>query len=68
MFHRQSKSGVLESVYAGELVPGDKLVQVDKGKVLEEPAEVLSVVEVEESGYWAPELQNVNLFTQMIFF
>ena len=42
----------MESVYASQLVVGDKLVRKKEEVLVEE--EVLAVEEVVDSGYWAP--------------
>ena len=49
---RSSISGALESVYASQLVVGDKLVRKMEEVLVED--EVLVEEEVVDSGYWAP--------------
>ena len=49
---RRSNSGALESVYASQLVVGDKLVRKKEEVLVEE--EVVAVEEVFDSGFWAP--------------
>ena len=51
---RLSTSGSLESVYAGHLAVGDRLIHLKKGEELEAYDEVVSIKEVVESGFWAP--------------
>ena len=51
---RLSKTGALETVYAGQLNAGDKLVQMREGEVQLKAEEVVSVKEVLDSGHWAP--------------
>ena len=51
---RLSKTGALETVYAGQLNAGDKLVQMKEGEVQLKAEEVVSVKEVLDSGHWAP--------------
>ena len=62
----------MESVYAGQLQPGDQLLKIrakDEGLVGEE---VMAMKRKLESSYWAPltkeaELRNVNFYTEQIF-
>ena len=50
---RATKSGSIESIYAGDLQKGDKLVKSKSDKLIEEE-EVVNVETVRESSYWAP--------------
>ena len=50
---RATKSGSFESVYAGQLEEGDKLVK-PKGDKLMELEEIVSIERKRDSGYWAP--------------
>ena len=50
---RATKSGSIESIYAGDLQKGDKLVKSKSDKLMEEE-EVVNIETVRESSYWAP--------------
>ena len=50
---RATKSGSIESIYAGDLQKGDKLVKSKSDKLIEEE-EVVNIETVRESSYWAP--------------
>ena len=50
---RATMSGSIESIYAGDLQKGDKLVKSKSDKLIEEE-EVVNVETVRESSYWAP--------------
>ena len=50
---RATKSGSIESIYAGDLQKGDKLVKSKSEKLMEEE-EVVNIETVRESSYWAP--------------
>ena len=50
---KATKSGSIESIYAGDLQKGDKLVKSKSDKLMEEE-EVVNVETVRESSYWAP--------------
>merc|ERR1711874_263613 len=50
---RATKSGSIESVYAGELQEGDKLVKSKSEKMMEEEA-IVSIETKGETSYWAP--------------
>ena len=50
---RATKSGSIESVYAGELQEGDKLVKSKSEKLMEEEA-IVSIETKKETSYWAP--------------
>ena len=49
---RATMSGSIESIYAGDLQKGDKLVKSKSDKLIEEE-EVVNVETVRESSYWA---------------
>ena len=46
-------SGSIESIYAGDLQKGDKLVKSKSDKLMEEE-EVVNIETVMESSFWAP--------------
>jgi len=50
---RATKSGSIESIYAGELHEGDKLVKSSSDTLMEEE-EIVSIETKRESSYWAP--------------
>merc|ERR1711874_190293 len=50
---RATKSGSIESVYAGELQEGDRLVKSKSEKMMEEEA-IVSIETKRETSYWAP--------------
>ena len=50
---RATMSGSIESIYAGDLQKGDKLVKSKSDKLMEEE-EVVNIETVRESSYWAP--------------
>ena len=50
---RATKSGSMESVYAGQLQEGDKLVKSSSEQLMEEE-EIVSIETKRESSYWAP--------------
>ena len=50
---RLSKTGAMESVYAGQLKEGDRLVKIKAGEELT-GGEVVAVERKVESGFWAP--------------